>query len=97
MNRTNFAGCSGIVVDWCKPHGSWFDKDELRRIVEFIRNGGLRRSRERQKEQLKQENERRKEQQRYLTRIARMDSSCAEQGNSGIDTFFEAVSRVLGA
>ncbi|MBI3287900.1 MAG: zinc ribbon domain-containing protein [Elusimicrobia bacterium] len=41
MNRINFAGCSGVVLDLCKPHGVWFDPDELRRIVEFIRAGGL--------------------------------------------------------
>jgi Zn-finger nucleic acid-binding protein len=41
MNRVNFANCSHVVVDVCKPHGTWFDKDELRRIVEFIRAGGM--------------------------------------------------------
>jgi Zn-finger nucleic acid-binding protein len=41
MNRVAFAHCSGVVVDVCKAHGTWFDKDELRRIVEFIRAGGL--------------------------------------------------------
>jgi Zn-finger nucleic acid-binding protein len=41
MNRVNFAHCSHVIVDVCKAHGTWFDKDELRRIVEFIRAGGL--------------------------------------------------------
>lgn len=41
MNRTNFAHCSNVVVDVCRQHGTWFDKDELQRIVEFIRAGGL--------------------------------------------------------
>jgi Zn-finger nucleic acid-binding protein len=41
MNRFNFADCSGVILDACKPHGVWFDADELRRIVEFIRGGGL--------------------------------------------------------
>jgi Zn-finger nucleic acid-binding protein len=41
MNRFNFANCSGVILDVCKPHGVWFDADELRRIVEFIRGGGL--------------------------------------------------------
>jgi len=41
MHRVNFARCSHVVVDVCKPHGTWFDKDELRRIVEFIRTGGF--------------------------------------------------------
>jgi len=96
MNRTNFAGCSGVVIDWCKPHGSWFDRDELRRIIEFVRNGGLRKSREIQKEQLKQESDRLRDQQKYLTRLARLDSSIPVQWDSGAETFFEALSRALG-
>src|SRR5262249_12635111 len=41
MNRVNFANCSHVIVDVCRQHGTWFDKDELRRIIEFIRAGGL--------------------------------------------------------
>jgi len=41
MNRVNFAHCSNVIVDVCAAHGTWFDCDELRRIVEFIRAGGL--------------------------------------------------------
>jgi len=49
MNRINFARCSGVVVDVCKGHGTWFDRDELREIVEFIRRGGLDLARENEK------------------------------------------------
>jgi len=49
MNRINFARCSGVVVDVCKGHGTWFDRDELREIVEFIRAGGLELSRQKEK------------------------------------------------
>jgi len=45
MHRVNLAHCSAVVVDVCKPHGTWFDKDELRRIVEFIRGGGMEKAR----------------------------------------------------
>jgi Zn-finger nucleic acid-binding protein len=41
MNRVNFAHCSNVVVDVCKGHGTWFDRDELQRILDFIRAGGL--------------------------------------------------------
>jgi Zn-finger nucleic acid-binding protein len=41
MNRVNFANCSHVVVNVCSAHGTWFDRDELRRIVEFIQAGGL--------------------------------------------------------
>ena len=41
MNRLNFSERSGVIIDVCRGHGTWFDRDELRRIVEFIRAGGL--------------------------------------------------------
>jgi Zn-finger nucleic acid-binding protein len=47
MNRVNFAGRSGVIIDTCRGHGTWFDKGELQNIVEFIRTGGLEQTRER--------------------------------------------------
>lgn len=47
MNRNNFGGTSGIVVDVCSRHGVWFDPGELPRILEFVQAGGLERARER--------------------------------------------------
>jgi Zn-finger nucleic acid-binding protein len=41
MNRTNFDMQSGVVIDVCKGHGIWLDKDELRQIIAFIRAGGI--------------------------------------------------------
>lgn len=41
MNRVNFAHASGVIVDVCTTHGTWFDADELRRVLEFISAGGL--------------------------------------------------------
>ena len=58
MNRVNFARCSGVVVDVCKGHGTWFDRDELQQIIEFIRGGGLGLSHEREKRELIEERER---------------------------------------
>ena len=55
MNRINFARCSGVIVDICKGHGSWFDRDELRRIIEFIRAGGLDAARAKEKAALEEE------------------------------------------
>lgn len=52
MNRINFARCSGVIVDICKGHGSWFDRDELSAIVHFIRGGGLEVSRQKEKNEL---------------------------------------------
>ncbi len=72
MNRRHFAGCSGIIVDWCKDHGTWFDREELKRVVEFIRAGGLKKSREKDKIRLGEERQHIKEERRNLARIARL-------------------------
>ena len=50
MNRANFSDRSGIIIDVCRGHGTWFDREELRRIVEFIRAGGLEATRARDRE-----------------------------------------------
>ncbi len=47
MNRKNFASISGVVIDWCKGHGYWFDTHELEHIHRFIEDGGMDRARER--------------------------------------------------
>ena len=52
MNRVNFARVSGVVIDSCREHGVWFDADELRRVVEFVRAGGLDVARGREREAL---------------------------------------------
>ncbi len=52
MNRINFARCSGVIVDVCKGHGTWFDRDELSAIIRFIRDGGLEISRQKEKQEL---------------------------------------------
>jgi Zn-finger nucleic acid-binding protein len=36
MNRVNFAHCSHVIVNVCSKHGTWFDRDELRRMVEWM-------------------------------------------------------------
>ena len=52
MNRINFARCSGVIVDVCKGHGTWFDREELSEIIRFIRGGGLEQSREKEKHEI---------------------------------------------
>jgi Zn-finger nucleic acid-binding protein len=58
MNRFNYAHISGVVLDACKQHGVWFDRDELRQVLAFIERGGLEQDRARE---LRQLDERRRE------------------------------------
>ncbi|MFC1708559.1 zf-TFIIB domain-containing protein [Candidatus Omnitrophota bacterium] len=41
MWRKNYMSHSGIVVDKCRDHGTFFDKGELEKAVEFIKKGGV--------------------------------------------------------
>ena len=57
MNRFNFANRSGVVMDKCRAHGLWLERDDLRRIIEFIQAGGLTIAREHEIEELKRQRE----------------------------------------
>ena len=51
MNRRNFGGNSGVVVDVCQRHGIWFDTGELPRVLAFVEQGGLVRAKQREREE----------------------------------------------
>ena len=55
MNRVNFASGAKVILDICRDHGTFFDRDELHRVVTFIQAGGLERARAREREALKEE------------------------------------------
>ena len=59
-------------MDWCKAHGTWFDRNELKRIVQFILAGGLNKSREREKIKLEEERQKLREERRNLEVLSRM-------------------------
>jgi hypothetical protein len=44
MNRRNFAGSSGVVIDICVHHGVWFDDGELGQVLFFCSSGELTKS-----------------------------------------------------
>jgi Zn-finger nucleic acid-binding protein len=56
MNRVNFGKRSGVIVDVCKGHGTWFDAGELTRAIEFVARGGLEETERRDQEELRQHN-----------------------------------------
>ncbi len=58
MNRVNYARISGIIVDVCRDHGTWFDVHELPALLEFVRRGGLDTARAREAEALADERRR---------------------------------------
>jgi Zn-finger nucleic acid-binding protein len=55
MNRVNFGKRSGVIVDVCKGHGTWFDAGELTRAIEFVARGGLDETRRRDEDEAKKQ------------------------------------------
>jgi Zn-finger nucleic acid-binding protein len=55
MNRSNFGGGSGVILDVCGPHGVFLDRGELTRVVDFIEKGGWDRVKKREKERMEEE------------------------------------------
>jgi Zn-finger nucleic acid-binding protein len=54
MNRVNFGKVSGVIVDVCRAHGTWFDGGELTRVVAFAAGGGLTKTRAREQQEKKE-------------------------------------------
>lgn len=55
MNRANYGRYSGVIVDVCHQHGTWFDAGELTRVIEFVQSGGLGEMRARERAELEEE------------------------------------------
>ena len=47
MPRQHYGRGSGVIVDLCRGHGLWFDANELPRILDWIRRGGLQKAQRR--------------------------------------------------
>ncbi len=95
MNRVNFARCSRVIIDVCRQHGTWFDRDELRRLVEFLRSGGMAKSRTREIEELEQERARLRTER--LTGGAAADYPPAATTYDGFDLAISAAAAALKA
>ena len=90
MNRTQFAQCSHIVVDVCGSHGTWFDKDELQRGVQFIRAGGLQKAQAHQLEELKEAQRREVVASLYTTQLDPVRGrAISDKVNSAIGLLFD--------
>jgi len=55
MNRRLFATGTGIIIDVCRTHGTFFDAGELPLIIEFVMNGGLDKAQKKDIERLRDE------------------------------------------
>jgi len=96
MNQKNFSGYSGVVLDWCRDHGSWFDRHELHRIVTFIRNGGLRKAREKEQAKLQEKENRLRMQEFQMAALGRrLDTDMGSFGNKHSDPLLRFLSQMF--
>jgi len=96
MNRANFAHCSGVIIDLCKQHGVWFDCNELSRIIEFIRAGGLEMSRDKEKAALEEERRRLQQEQRGSGPLSTFDGLHESERTFGIASTSSLLRLLLG-
>lgn len=90
MNRQNYAGGSGVIVDSCRDHGTWFDRGELTAIVDFLESGGWERVKKRERERLREE-VRSLESQKSFNASVGLPSSEAERDLRGIETIGDMI------
>jgi Zn-finger nucleic acid-binding protein len=95
MNRVNFARLSGTIVDVCRGHGTFLDEGELQAIVGFIRDGGLERARQRQMEDLRDQEQRLKDQESRLA-ATRYGSTSPYPAYFGADLSFDGLISLFG-
>ena len=97
MNRVNFGRRSGIIVDVCKPHGTWFDQDELPAIVDFVMGGGLEESERREAQALRDDARRRESSARASAQMAAMNPTVRHGSAQGalFGSMLGAIGRLL--
>jgi Zn-finger nucleic acid-binding protein len=74
MNRKNFGGASGVVVDVCTTHGTWFEEGELPRVLAFVESGGL---------VVARAHEREREREESRARLARLNAPATTRSPLG--------------
>jgi Zn-finger nucleic acid-binding protein len=80
MNRLNFERVSGTVIDVCRGHGTFLDRGELHQIASFVQGGGLARARQRQIDDLKEEEDRLRAMQARVAQNLSVDASFSWDG-----------------
>ena len=91
MNRLNFGRLSGTIVDVCRGHGTFLDTGELHAIATFIEAGGLDRMREREIQDLKEEQHRLEELQRLQARPMGGSTATLSWDSTGLGRLLRAI------
>ena len=82
MNRKLFATGSGVIIDVCKAHGTFFDAGELTTIIEFVRRGGLEIA---AKKDAQRDKERDKRDRAHAAQVHAMPATTNERGSAFVE------------
>ena len=87
MNRKLFATGTGVIIDVCRTHGTFFDAGELPLIIDFVMNGGLERAQIKDIERMREAARRELAQARDAARDARLHGAAvsSSRGSALID------------
>jgi Zn-finger nucleic acid-binding protein len=87
MNRRLFATGTGVIIDVCRSHGTFFDAGELPLIIEFVMNGGLETAQRKDIERMRETARRELAQARDAARDARLHHvpSAPSRSNALVD------------
>lgn len=83
MNRRLFATGTGVIIDVCRTHGTFFDAGELPLVIEFVMNGGLERAERKEIERMRETARRELAQARDAARVAAHSYAPAERSQAG--------------
>jgi len=87
MNRRLFATGTGVIIDVCRSHGTFFDAGELPLIIEFVMNGGLETAQRKDIERMRETARRELAQARDAARDARLHAPATpSRSNALIDS-----------
>jgi Zn-finger nucleic acid-binding protein len=88
MNRRLFAAGTGVIIDVCRSHGTFFDAGELPLIIDFVMNGGLEKAQKKDIERMREAARRELAQARDNAReAARIDGLSAYSRGSALVDF----------
>jgi Zn-finger nucleic acid-binding protein len=94
MNRKLFAAGTGVIIDVCRSHGTFFDAGELPLVIEFVMNGGLERAERREIERLRETARRELAEARDAARSASFGHVPLERTRAG--SLVDLLSSLLG-
>jgi Zn-finger nucleic acid-binding protein len=96
MNRTNFGGRSGIIIDSCRDHGVWLDRGELSALIEWKKAGGeILKAEIESKQKQREVNRSSQKHEAYRTEIRNSNMNNRSCGDSWLESGLSALVKLI--